>query len=62
MPKITRRLSARRAPGWFFGKRGSIAVYASFDIQNNAIYRLHHHILCSSASLFQINSLIGFEP
>jgi hypothetical protein len=40
MPEITRRSSTRRAPGWFFGKCGSIAAYASFDTQNSATPRL----------------------
>jgi hypothetical protein len=35
MPEITLRSSTRRAPGWFFGKCGSIAVHASSDNQNN---------------------------
>jgi hypothetical protein len=35
MPEITRRSSTRRAPGWFFGKCGSIAAHASSDNQNN---------------------------
>ena len=35
MPEITLRSSTRRAPGWFFGKCGSIAAYASSDNQNN---------------------------
>jgi hypothetical protein len=34
MPEITRRSSTRRAPGWFFGKCGSIAAHASSDNQN----------------------------
>ena len=35
MPEITLRSSTRRAPGWFFGKCGSIAAHASSDSQNN---------------------------
>ena len=35
MPEITRRSSTRRAPGWFFGKCGSIAAHAASDNQNN---------------------------
>jgi hypothetical protein len=35
MPEMTRRSSTRRAPGWFFGKCGSIADQASSDNQNN---------------------------
>jgi hypothetical protein len=35
MPEITLRSSPRRAPGWFFGKCGSIAAHASSDSQNN---------------------------
>ena len=34
MPEITRRSSTRRAPGWFFGKCGSIAAQAASDNQN----------------------------
>lgn len=33
-PLMTRRSSTRRAPGWFFGKRGSMADQASSDDQN----------------------------
>jgi hypothetical protein len=33
MPEMTRRSSTRRAPGWFFGKCGSIADQASSDNQ-----------------------------
>jgi hypothetical protein len=33
MPLITRRSSTRLAPGWFFGKCGSIAAKASSDNQ-----------------------------
>ena len=62
MPEITRRSSTRRAPGWFFGKCGSIAVHAWSDNQNNAIYRLPRHTFRESGSPPQINSLIGFEP
>lgn len=35
MPEITRRSSTRRAPGWFFGRCGSIAAHAASDNQNN---------------------------
>jgi hypothetical protein len=35
MPEITLRSSTRRAPGWFFGKCGSITAQASSDNQNN---------------------------
>src|SRR5690606_35206348 len=35
MPEITLRSSTRRAPGWFFGRWGSIARHASSDSQNN---------------------------
>lgn len=35
MPEITRRSSTRRAPGWFFGRWGSIAAHALSDSQNN---------------------------
>jgi hypothetical protein len=62
MPEITRRSSTRRAPGWFFGKCGSIAAYASSDNQNNAIHRLHRHATGESGSSPQTNRLIGFEP
>lgn len=61
MPEITRGASTRRAPGWFFGKCGSIAFYASFDNQNNAIYRPYRHALCQSGSPLQINSLIELK-
>jgi hypothetical protein len=37
MPEITRLSSTRRAPGWFFGRCGSIAAHASSDNQNNAM-------------------------
>jgi hypothetical protein len=37
MPEITRRSSTRLAPGWFFGKCGSIAAHASSDNQNSAM-------------------------
>jgi hypothetical protein len=35
IPDITRRSSTHRAPGWFFGKCGSIAAHAASDNQNN---------------------------
>lgn len=35
MPEITRRSSTRRAPGWWFGKCGSIADHAPSDNLNN---------------------------
>ena len=41
MPEITRRSSTRRAPGWFLGRWGSIAVQASSDNQNSAMRDLH---------------------
>ncbi len=62
MPEITLRSSTRGAPGWFFGKCGSIAFHASSYNQNNDIYRLHRHTLYESGSPFKLNSLIGFEP
>ena len=37
MSEITRRLSTRRAPGWFFGRYGLIAAHASFDNQKSAL-------------------------
>jgi hypothetical protein len=36
MREITHRSSTCHAPGWFFGKCGSIAHHASSDSQNNA--------------------------
>ncbi len=39
-PEITRRSSTRRAPGWFFGRCGSIAAHASSDNQNSAFTHL----------------------
>jgi hypothetical protein len=35
MPKITRRSSTRRAPGWFCGRCGAITAHASSDSQNS---------------------------
>ncbi|MEL7047492.1 MAG: hypothetical protein AAFO75_00785 [Pseudomonadota bacterium] len=37
MPEITRRSSTRRAPGWFFGMKGSIAAHCSSFSQNSLI-------------------------
>ncbi len=37
MPEITRRSSTRRAPGWFFGRRGSIAAHCSSVSQNSML-------------------------
>jgi hypothetical protein len=34
MPLMTLRSSTRRAPGWFFGKSGSIAAQARSESQN----------------------------
>jgi hypothetical protein len=35
MPEITLRSSTLRAPGWFFGKCGSITAHAPSESQNN---------------------------
>jgi hypothetical protein len=35
MPEITRRSSTLRAPGWFFGRCGSIRAQASSGSQNS---------------------------
>jgi hypothetical protein len=66
MPEITRRSSTRRAPGWFFGKCGSIAVHASSDNQNNerdiskGLLLQRRPSESMHAPIFK--RLIGFEP
>jgi hypothetical protein len=61
---MTRRSSTRRAPGWFFGKCGSIADQASSDNQNNDRDILRASTTKrdpqKSAPETRINSLIGF--
>ena len=60
MPEITRRSSTRRAPGWFFGRCGSIAAYASSDNQNNAALPPSIAGSAESESLSVLMKLIGF--
>jgi len=64
MPEITRRSSTLRAPGWFFGKCGSIAAHASSDNQNNAPCQCLPmiHLAHGSGKSHHIKPLIGFEP
>jgi hypothetical protein len=40
MPEITGRSSTRLAPGWFLGRRGSIAIHASSNNQNSTMSHL----------------------
>src|SRR5690606_2415672 len=42
MPEITLRSSTRRAPGWLFGRWGSVARHASSESQN------HERDVCNS--------------
>ena len=49
---FTRRSSTHRAPGWFSGKCGSIAAYASSDNQNSE-RDIPKSLLLSGSSLNQ---------
>jgi hypothetical protein len=66
MPEITRRSSTRRAPGWFFGKCGSIAAHASSYNQNNkrdiSNSLLLQGRLPESMCTLTFKRLIGFGP
>lgn len=73
MPEITLRSSTRRAPGWFFGKCGSMAAQASSDSQNNERDILKASCLsgdslepkaCEAQSMCTLifKMLIGFGP
>ncbi len=62
MPLITRRSSTRRAPGWFFGRCGSIAAHASSLNQNRPLIPASGMKLEGRESdlLSQFKHLIGF--
>ena len=62
MPEITRRSSTRRAPGWFFGRCGSIAAHCSSDSQNNTpmIASVSPLTMANHDLPLPINPLIGF--
>jgi hypothetical protein len=63
MPEITRLWSTRLAPGWFFGRCGSIAAHCSSLNQNSALIATSMTVATPNHDLpTSIKLLIGFEP